>query len=87
MLQYMEHALYKLEKTKIAFEKHRPIDTKLYQPTFNYFKFHAINYFVQYVWDYSRTVNYDTAHSKAVQKYFLKSFYSKTNKMKYNLYI
>ncbi len=29
-LRYMEHALYKLEKTKIAFEHHRPINPKLY---------------------------------------------------------
>ena len=29
-LQYMEHALYRLGKTKIAFEYHRPIDLKLY---------------------------------------------------------
>ena len=40
-LRYMEHALYRLEKTKIAFEYHRPIDAKLYWPTFNYPKFHA----------------------------------------------
>ena len=26
---YMEHALYKLENTKIAFEQHRPINSKL----------------------------------------------------------
>ena len=47
MLRYMEHALYKLEKTKIAFEHHRPIDSNLCQPTFNYPKFYAINHFVQ----------------------------------------
>ncbi len=28
-LRYMEHALYRLEKTKITFEQHRPIDSKL----------------------------------------------------------
>ncbi len=45
-LRYMEHALYRLEKTKIAFESHRPIDAKLCRPTFNYPKFHAISHFV-----------------------------------------
>ncbi len=29
-LQYIEHTLYRLEKTKIAFEYHWPIDPKLY---------------------------------------------------------
>ncbi len=46
MLCYMEHVLYRLEKTKIAFEQHWPINSKLCQPTFNYPKFHAISYFV-----------------------------------------
>ena len=46
MLCYMEHALYRLEKTKIAFEHPWLIDSKLYQPMFNYSKFHAICYFV-----------------------------------------
>ena len=30
MLCYVEHALYRLEKTKIVFEHNRPIDSKLY---------------------------------------------------------
>ena len=29
-LRYTEHVLYKLKKTIIAFEQHRPIDSKLY---------------------------------------------------------
>ena len=29
MLCYIKHALYRLEKTKIAFEQHRFIDSKL----------------------------------------------------------
>ena len=47
MLRYIEHALYKLEKTKIAFEQYRPINSKLCQPNFNYPKFYAIKHFVQ----------------------------------------
>ena len=29
-LRYMEHALYRLENTKIAFEHNRPIDLELF---------------------------------------------------------
>ena len=79
-LRYMEHVLYRLEKTKIAFEHHRPIDAKLCRPTFNYAKFHATSHFVQCIWDYGNTVNYDTAHSEAAHKYLLKAFYNRTNK-------
>ena len=46
MLHYIEHALYRLKKTKIAFEHYWPIDSKLYQPTFNYPKLHVISHFI-----------------------------------------
>ena len=87
MLHYIKHTLYKLEKTKIAFEDHRPIDSKLYWPTFNYPKFHAISHFVYCIRDYSSALNYDTAHNKAVHKYLLKAFYNKTNQKEYDLQI
>ena len=86
-LWYMEHALYRLEKTKIAFEHHRPIDSKLYRPTFNYPKFHAVTHFAQCIRDYGSAVNYDTAHSEAAHKYLLKAFYNKTNKKEYDAQI
>ena len=44
-LRYIEHALYRLEKTKIAFEHYRPMNSKLCRPMFNYPKFHAVTYF------------------------------------------
>ena len=45
-LRYIKHALYRLEKTKVAFEHYQPIDFKLCWPIFNYPKFHAISNFV-----------------------------------------
>lgn len=87
MLRYMKHALYRLEKTKMAHKNHMPIDSKLSRPTFNYPKFNAMRYFVLWIWDYSSDVNYDTAHSKIAYKYFFKTFYNKINKKKYDLQI
>ena len=83
----MEQALYRLEKTKIAFEHHRPINSKLCRPTFNYPKFHAVTHFAQCIRDYGSAVNYDTAHSKAAHKYLLKAFYNRTNKKEYDAQI
>lgn len=87
MFRYIEHVLYKLEKTKIAFEDHQPIDSKLCWPNFNYPRFYAISQFVQFIQDYDSAVNYIIAHSKVMHKYFFKVFYNKTNKKKYNLQI
>lgn len=70
----MEYIIYRLEKTKIAFENYQPINLKLCQPTFNYRKFYTISYFVQCIWDYGSIVNYNIAHSMATYKYFLKVF-------------
>ena len=86
-LWHEKHALYGLEMTKIAFRYHRPIDAKLCQETFNYPKFHATNHFVQYIWDYGNSVNYDTAHNKLAHKYLFKAFYNRTNKKKYDAQI
>ena len=86
-LRYIEHALYRLENTKIAFEHHQTIDSKLYQPTFNHPKFHLVTHFAQCIRDYGSAVNYDTAHSKAAHKYLLKAFYNSTNKKEYDAQI
>ena len=86
-LRYMEHALYRLEKTKIAFKHYRSIDAKLCRPTFNYHKFYATSYLFQYIRNYVSTINYNTALSKAAHKYLLKAINNKTNKKKYDTQI
>ncbi len=80
ILSYMDHALYKPDKTKIAFENHCLIDAKLFQPTFNYPKLHAM---IQIHLRLQKPINYDTTHSEIAQKYFLKVFYGRTHKNKY----
>ena len=45
-LRYIEYALYKLEKSKIAFEYYQSINFKLCRTTFNYLKFYTISQFV-----------------------------------------
>ena len=79
-LSYIEHVLYRLDKIKITFENYCPINVKLFRSTFNYLKFYTITYFLQYIWDYSSTINYHKANSKAMQKDLLKAFYKRTNK-------
>lgn len=82
-LSYIEHALYRLDKTKIIFKNHRPIDIRLYQHTFNHIKFHAMSHFIKCIWDYGSTINYNTVYSKVAHKYLLKVFYRWTNKKEY----
>ncbi len=82
-LSYIKHALYRLDKTKIAFENYRPINAKRFRPTFNYPKFRTMTHFVKCIRDYGSAINYDTAYSEAAHKYLFKAFYGRTNKKKY----
>ena len=70
-LFYIKHALYRLDKTKIVFKNHWPINVKLFYPTFNFLKFHIITHFVQYIWDYGSVINYSITYSKIAHKYLL----------------
>lgn len=74
-LFYIDHALYRLDKIKIALKNHCPINAKLYQLTFNYPEFYAMTQFVKNISDYGSTINYDMAHNKTAYKYLLKAFY------------
>lgn len=76
---YATCALYRLKKTKIVFKHHQLIDLMLCQTMFNYPKIYSVIYFVQYIWDYSSVVNYDTVHSKAAHKYLFQAFYNRIN--------
>ena len=71
---YMDHALYRLDKTKIVFENYYLIDAKLFQPTFNYPKFFTITHFVKCIKNYKSAINYDMAYSNIAHKYFLRPF-------------
>ena len=74
MLRYIEYKLYKPEKIKLVFELHRPINSKLYWPIFNFPKFQAICHFIECIWGSGGAVNYDIAYSKRGHKYLFKAF-------------
>lgn len=67
-LFFMEYTLYRLDKTKIAFENYCPINTKLFWPMSNYLKFHAMIHFIKYIQDYKSAINHDIEYNKAVHK-------------------
>ena len=82
-LFYIDYTLYRLDKTKIAFENHYSINVKLFKPTFYYPKFHTMIHFIWCIWGYGSAINYDIVHSETAYKYLLKAFYGRINKKKY----
>ena len=79
-LRYMEQALYRIDKMKVAFRALRPIDKSTDEGHFNFPKFHAMTHYTSFIRDFGAADNYDTEHSEAGHKYHVKDFYGRTNK-------
>lgn len=84
MVRYIKHVLYEL---KIFFFFFNIISQLTFShvnqslTTLNFMQLATLSN----TFRINSVVNYNTAYSKAVHKYFLKAFYNKTNKKEYNL--
>jgi hypothetical protein len=78
-LQYLDQALYRIDKTKEAFRSVRAGENGG-DGHFNFPKFHAMSHYVEYIRRFGSADGTDTSHSEAGHKYHLKAFYSRTNK-------
>jgi hypothetical protein len=74
-LQYLEYALYYINKTKEAFRAvyYREGKDKGH---FNFPKFYIMSHYTNFIRHFGSTNSIDTSHSKAGYKYYLKAFYS-----------
>jgi len=79
-LSYMEHALYRINKMKVAFRALRPLDKSTDKGHFNFLKFHIITHYTLFIKDFGAADNFDIEHSEAGHKYYVKDFYGRTNK-------
>ena len=72
--------MYRIDKTKVAFQKLCPIDKKTEAGHFNFPKFHVMTHYVTCIREYGTADNFDTEHSEVGYKYYVKTFYGRTNK-------
>ena len=79
-LEYLDHALYRIDKTKAVFKQFRPVDKATDEGHFNFPKFHAMTHYTSSIREYGAADNFDTEHSEAGHKYHVKAFYGRTNK-------
>jgi hypothetical protein len=79
-LRYLEQALYRIDKTKVAFQRLRPVDKLTEEGHFNFPKFHVMSHYTTYIREYGAANNFNTEHSEAGHKYHIKAFYRRTNK-------
>src|SRR5277367_6246025 len=79
-LRYMDHALYRIDRMKVAFKALRPVDKSTDEGHFNFPKFHIMTHYTSFIRDFGAADNFDTEHSEAGHKYQVKEFYKRTNK-------
>ena len=80
-LQYIHHALYRIDMLKDVFQSFRLKTKNSNTGHFNILKFHALVYFEENIRLYRYTDGYYTGvNSKAGHHYIVKAFYNLTNK-------
>ncbi len=79
-LHYLDHALYRINKTKIVFKMLHPVNKTTDKGYFNFLKFHIMTYYTSCIQNFGTVDNFDMEHSEAEHKYHVKDFYRRTNK-------
>ena len=63
-LRYLEQALYRIDKTKVAFQRLCPIDKITEEGHFNFSKFHVMTHYTACIREYGAADNFVTEHSE-----------------------
>ncbi len=79
-LKYLDQTLFRLNAYKKIFRSTRSIEHEIEKNHFNFFKFHAITHYVDFIRKYEIANEYDTFHDEIRHKYMIKEFYHRINK-------
>ena len=85
-LNYMKHALYRIDNLKTVFVKYRFQNTVRDENDedethFNIFKLHVMIHYVTFIRLYDSVRNFDIVYEKAIHKFLLKVFFVMTNRI------
>jgi hypothetical protein len=75
-LRYMNNAIYRIIVLKEIFKQFWSDEN------FNYFKFHMIVHYMNFIWRYEDADDFDTFYMKIAHKFLMKDYYNFTNKWK-----
>ncbi len=79
-LQYLEHALHRMNAFKSVFRSHRSLNKKTNEEHFNFLKFHIMTHYAEFIRKFGVADEYDISHDEARHKYMIKEYYFRTNK-------
>ena len=85
-LNYIKHALYRMDNLKTVFVKYKFQNTARdendkNETHFNIFKLHVIIHYVISIRLYNSVQSFDTVYEKAIHKFLLKIFFIMTNRI------
>jgi len=75
-LRYMNNAIYRINVLKEVFKQFQ------HDENFNYFKFHVISHYMNFIQRYEDADDFDTSYMKIAHKFLIKDYYDLTNKWK-----
>ena len=86
MLNYIKHALYRINSLKIVFVKYKFQNTARNENDenethFNIFQLHIMIYHVIFIRLYNNVQSFDNAYKETIYKFSLKFFFVMTNKV------
>ena len=73
-LRYMNNAIYRINVLKKVFKQF------WHDENFNYFKFHVISHYMNFIQRYEDANDFDTFYMKITHKFLIKDYYDLTNK-------
>jgi hypothetical protein len=79
-LRYLDHALYRMNFFKDKFRYLRSQNKNTEKNHFNFFKFHVMSHYSNYIRKYEIADEYNTFHDNIKYKYIFKEYYEKINK-------
>ena len=75
-LRYMNNVIYSINVLKEVFDQFQ------HDENFNYFKFHVISHYMNFIRRYEDADYFDTSYMKIAHKFLIKDYYDLTNKRK-----
>ncbi len=79
-LNYLDQTLFRFDAYKKIFRHSRFKEHEIEKNHFNFFKFHAITHYVDFIKRYEIANKYNTSHDETRHKYMIKKFYFRINK-------
>jgi hypothetical protein len=79
-LFYLHHVLSRINTFENEFKHLSSLNKNIENDHFNFFKFHVMSHYSEFIRKYETIDEYNTSHDEIKHKYMFKKYYEKINK-------